>query len=87
MTFVSEVTQASFYFKGESKMENVKLEKVNNLSSVVVFSALGHIVKLASNIGIPYRIVTPNRHKKGQEVWYLDKNLDIIMGGVANGKN
>lgn len=87
MTFISEITQASLYFKGESKMENVKLEKVNNLSSVVVFSALGHIVKLASNIGIPYRIVTPNRHKKGQEVWYLDKNLDIIMGGVANGKN
>lgn len=87
MTFISEITQASFYFKGESKMENVKLEKVNNLSSVVVFSALGHIVKLASNIGIPYRIVTPNRHKKGQEVWYLDKNLNIIMGGVANGKN
>lgn len=86
MTFISEITQASFYFKGESKMENVKLEKVNNLSSVVVFSALGHIVKLASNIGIPYRIVTPNRHKKGQEVWYLDKNLNIIMGGVANGK-
>lgn len=85
--FVLSITQSSFCPKGESVMENVTLEKVSNLSSVVLFSPLGYTTKSVSSIGISYKIITPNRHKKGSEVWYLDKNLNINMGGANDGKN
>lgn len=80
---ISSVMEFAFCKKDESIMGNVHLSSKNSLSSVVIFSTTGYVTRYAESIDIPYRIITPNREKKGTGVLYIDKNLNIGMGGVS----
>lgn len=89
MTISSEQAFEQFLdHMGEVKLvsilekSRVFLGKNNKVSAVVVFSGIGKgIENLVQEIGVPYRIITPNPNVKGNEILHIDNLLNIEVGG------
>lgn len=82
---MEDIGNAVFY-QNKSGKDKIKIERMDRLSSVIIFAANRDYKSCLYNIpNIPLHVVLADTSVHGENVMYIDKNLSIKMGGVSHG--
>lgn len=90
MEFVDAIGDATFEHtsKYSSKYTSgIAMKRLDRLSAITLFSSSAYADGMLINTKMPYKIITCNREMTGENVYYIDKYLNIKEGGAGYGKN